>query len=45
MMNKRAEKLKIAQIFYIEYLKLMAHYEFLEKDQRKELKGFVEEQE
>mmetsp|Transcript_19255 Transcript_19255/g.13923 ORF Transcript_19255/g.13923 Transcript_19255/m.13923 type:complete len:82 (+) Transcript_19255:261-506(+) len=45
MMGKRAEKLKLAQIFFIEYLKLMAHYKLLHKDQHQQLKQFMEEQE
>lgn len=32
IMDKRLERLKLAQIFYIEYLKLMNHYKFLDKD-------------
>jgi len=38
IMTKRAEKLQLAQIYYIEYLKLMVHYQFLDKEQKKVLK-------
>ncbi len=42
-MTKRAEKLQLAQIYYIEYLKLMVHYQFLDKEQKKVLKQHIEQ--
>lgn len=39
------ERLQLAQIFYIEYLKLMNHYKFLDKEQKMELKAHIKIQE
>lgn len=32
IMDNRTERVKLAQTFYLEYLKLMNHYELLDKD-------------
>lgn len=32
IMDTRLERLKLARIFYLEYLKLINHYELLDKD-------------
>ena len=45
IMAQRADRLKLAQIYYIEYLKLMAHYKFLDKEQKQHLKDYITEQE
>jgi len=41
IMDKRAERVKMAQIFFMEYLKLLDHYGILDKDQYKTLKSIV----
>ena len=35
IMDKRAERVKMAHCFYLEYLRLLDHYGVLEKHQRK----------
>ena len=35
IMDKREERVKTAHTYYLEYLKLMEHYEMMEKHQTK----------
>ena len=35
IMHNRFERVKMAHIFYLEYLRLMNHYDLLEKEQHK----------
>ena len=35
MMNDREEKVKMAHVFYLEYLAMLDHYGVLDKDQKK----------
>ena len=44
-MNHRLERLKFADIFYTEYLKLMNHYKLLDADYKKLLKKYILESE
>lgn len=48
VMDSRAERVKLAHTYYLEYLKLMSHYDLLDKQQKtlwKQLyKGFQEKQ-
>jgi len=39
IMDKRDERVKTAHTYYLEYLKLMDHYEMLEKHQTKQWKA------
>ena len=41
IMDSRMERVKMAHVFYIEYLKLLDHYGVLEKDQVKNLERIV----
>lgn len=40
IMDNRMERVKLAHIFYLEYLKLLNHYGVLEKEQKRQLKLF-----
>lgn len=42
-MDNREERVKLAQTFYLEYLKLMNHYEQLDKDQKVKWKLMAKE--
>ena len=44
IMDKRAERVKLAHVFYIEYLRLLQHYGVLEKEQVKQLKRITKKQ-
>ena len=44
IMDKRAERVKMAQVFYIEYLRLLNHYGVLEKEQIKVWKSLIDKQ-
>ena len=41
IMDNRAERVKLAHIFYIEYLRLLNHYEVLDKGQEKHWKSYM----
>lgn len=41
IMDQRFERVKMAKVFYTEYLKLLRHYEILDKDQCKTLKSIL----
>ena len=41
IMDQRFERVKMAKVFYMEYLKLLRHYDVLEKDQCKVLKSLL----
>ena len=41
IMDNRAERVKLAHIFYIEYLRLLNHYEVLDKGQTKQWKSYM----
>lgn len=41
IMDNRAERVKLAQVFYIEYLRLLHHYEQLDKGQEKQWKSYM----
>ena len=43
IMDSRPERVKLAQTFYLEYLKLMNHYEQLDKDQKAKWKAMAKE--
>ncbi len=43
IMDNRVERVKLAQTFYLEYLKLMNHYEMLDKDQKIRWKAMAKE--
>lgn len=45
IMDNRPERVKLAQTFYLEYLKLMNHYELLDKDQKMKWKQMMREAE
>ena len=42
IMENRAEQVKMAHVFYIEYLRLLNHYGVLEKDQIKKWKRYMD---
>ena len=41
IMDKRLDRVKLAHVFYIEYLRLLNHYGVLEKDQVKDWKRWM----
>ena len=41
IMDNRLENVLMAHVFYIEYLRLLAHYDVLEKDQIKQWKRYM----
>lgn len=41
IMDKRDERVKLAHVFYIEYLRLLNHYEVLDKGQEKQWKSYL----
>jgi molecular chaperone DnaK (HSP70) len=41
IMENRMERVKLAHVFYLEYLKLLNHYGVLEKDQIRQWKTFT----
>jgi hypothetical protein len=43
IMDNRAERVKLSQTFYLEYLKLMNHYEQLDSDQKAKWKLMAKE--
>jgi hypothetical protein len=43
IMDSRRERVKLAQTFYLEYLKLMNHYGMLDKDQKAKWKAMSKE--
>ncbi len=45
IMDNREERVRLAQTFFLEYLKLMNHYEMLEKDQKAKWKQLTKEAE
>lgn len=45
VMENRDKRVKLAQTIFIEYLKLMNHYELLEKDQKDQLKTYIRQAE
>lgn len=44
IMDQRGERVKMAQVFYIEYLRLLNHYGVLEKEQIKVWKTLIDKQ-
>lgn len=42
LMDSRAERVRQAHVYYLEYLKLMRHYDLLEKQQVARLKDLLE---
>ena len=44
IMDKRMERVKLAHVFYIEYLRLLQHYGVLEKEQADQLKRITKKQ-
>ena len=45
IMGNRFERVKLARIFYLEYLKLMNHYELLEPEIKKKWKYLMKQAE
>lgn len=45
IMDNRLERVKLARIFFLEYLKLMNHYELLDPELRKKWKFLMKEAE
>jgi len=43
IMDNRSERVKLSQTFYLEYLKLMNHYEMLDQEQRQRWKAMAKE--
>lgn len=43
IMDNRKDRVKLAQTFYLEYLKLMNHYGMLDKDQKAKWKAMSKE--
>jgi len=41
IMDKRDERVKLAHVFFIEYLRLLNHYELLDKGQEKQWKSYL----
>ena len=41
IMDKRDERVKLAHVFFIEYLRLLNHYEVLDKGQEKQWKSYL----
>ena len=44
IMDKRSEKVQMAKVFYIEYLRLLNHYGVLDKDQERQWKTVIKKQ-
>ncbi len=44
-MDQREQRVKVAQSFFLEYLKLMNHYGMLEKDQKDHWKALARQAE
>jgi hypothetical protein len=44
IMDKRAERVKLSNVFYIEYLRLLQHYGVLEKEQVQQFKRITKKQ-
>jgi hypothetical protein len=42
-MGNRMDRVKLSQMFYIEYLKLMNHYGLLDKNQKDYWKAFIKD--
>lgn len=42
IMDNRAERVKLAHVFYLEYLRMLNHYGVLEKDQIKTWKKWMD---
>merc|ERR1712147_29810 len=40
-MDNRAERVKLAHVFFIEYLRLLNHYGILDKQQEKQWKSYM----
>ena len=40
--DDREERVRQAHVYFLEYLKLMRHYDLLEKHQVSKLKGFID---